>query len=138
MSSYCHRCAAALGYLQDMYTSDPLRSPYQLEKFIKHTVPLTHPFASVFNSTSTGQYANYVVDTAASGAVELDARGRRNFIWLAGHPTGFSYRDGVLIGPTDGVKLVLSSEETRAHAFPVRAAELVTRMCTRCGGLVST
>jgi hypothetical protein len=48
MSSYCHRCAAALGYLQDMYTSDPLQSPYQLEKFIKHTVPLTHPFASVF------------------------------------------------------------------------------------------
>jgi hypothetical protein len=138
MSYYCHSCAARLGYLQDVYTSDPLQSPYQLGKFIKHALPLSHPSASVFNSTSTGEYANYVVDAAASGAVELDARGRRNFIWLAGHPTGFSYKDGALVEPTEGVKVVLSSEETRVHAFPVKAADLVTRTCARCGGLVST
>ena len=138
MSHYCHRCAGRLGYLQDVYTSDPLQSQYQLDKFIKHTLPLSHPSASVFNSTSTGDYANYVVDAAASGAVELDAQGRRNFIWLAGQPTGFSYKDAVLVGPTDGVKVVLSSEATRVHAFPVKAADLVTHMCACCGGLVST
>jgi len=138
MSYYCHRCAVILGHLQDVYTSAPLQSQYQLDKFIKHAVPLTHPSASVFNITRTGPYANYVVDTAASGAVELDAHGRRNFIWLAGHPTGFSYMDGVLIGPTDGVKVVLSSDETRVHAFPVKAGDLVTRKCTHCHGLVST
>jgi hypothetical protein len=138
MNYYCHRCAARLEQLQDVYTSDPLQSAYQLDKFIKHTVPLTHPSASVFNSTSTGQYADYVVNAAASGAVELDARGRRNFIWLAGHPTGFSYKDGILVGPTDGVKVVLSSEETRVHAFPVKVSDLVTRTCACCGGLVST
>jgi len=138
MSYYCHRCAVILGYFQDVYTSAPLQSQYQLDKFIKHTVPLTHPSASVFNSTSAGPYANYVVDTAASGAVELDARGRRNFIWLAAHPTGFSYQDGVLVGPTDGVKVVLSSEETKVHAFPVSASDLATRRCANCHGLVST
>lgn len=138
MSYYCHRCAARLGYLQDVYTSDPLQSQYQLDKFIKHTVPLSHPSASVFDSTSTGEYASYVVDAAASGAVELDVYGRRNFIWLAGRPTGFSYKDGALVGPTDGVKVVLSSEATRVHAFPVKAANLVTRMCASCGGLAST
>jgi hypothetical protein len=121
-----------------VYTSDPLQSPYQLDKFIKHTVPLSHPSASIFNSTSTGEYASYVVDAAASGAVELDAYGRRNFIWLAGRPTGFSYKDGALVEPTDGVKVVLSSEATRVHAFPVKAANLVTRMCASCGGLIST
>src|SRR5262245_12080078 len=99
MSSYCHRCATRRGYLQNVYTSDPLQSSYQLDKFIKHTLPLSHPSTSVFNSTSTGKYANYVVDATASGAVELDARGRRNFVWLAGHPTGFSYMDGALIAP---------------------------------------
>ena len=138
MTYYCHRCAAQRGYLQDVYTSDPLQSPYQLDKFIKHTVPFSHPSASAFNNTSTGEYASYVVDAAASGAVELDAYGRRNFVWLAGRPTGFSYKDGALVGPTDGVKVVLSSEATRVHAFPIKAADLVTRMCACCGGLVST
>jgi len=138
MSYYCHRCSAQLGYLQDVYTSDPLQSQYQLDKFIKHTLPLSHPSASVFNSTSTGDYANYVVDAAASGVVELDAQGRRNFIWLAGRPTGFSYKNGALIGPTDGVKVVLSSDATKVHPFPVTAAHLVTRTCARCGGVVST
>ena len=138
MSYYCHRCAARLGYLQNVYTSGPLQSPYPLDKFIKHTLPLSHPFASVFNSTITGDYANYVVDTAASGAVELDAQGRQNFVWLAGYPTGFRYKDGALVGPTDGVKVVLSSDPTKVHAFPVKAAKLVTRLCASCGGLVST
>jgi hypothetical protein len=78
------------------------------------------------------------VNAAASGAVELEAQGRRKFIWLAGHPTGFSYKDGVLISPTDGVKLVLSSETTRVHAFPVKATDLVTQVCASCGRLVST
>jgi len=30
-----------------------------------------------------------------SGAVELDDRGRRNIIWLAGEPTGFRYEAGI-------------------------------------------
>jgi hypothetical protein len=74
---YCHSGAAQLGLLQDVYTSDPLQTMYQLEKFVKHTIPPSHPCWSLFNSTSTGDYANYVVATAASGAVELDARSRR-------------------------------------------------------------
>lgn len=138
MSYYCHRCAALLGYLQDVYTSDPLQSPYQLDRFMKHTLPLSHPSASVFNSTSTGDYANYVVDAAASGGVEFDAHGRRNIIWLAWRPTGFDCKNGALAGPTDGVKVVLSSEATRVHAFPVNSANLATRACASCGGLVCT
>jgi hypothetical protein len=130
MTYYCHRCAAGLGYLQGVYTSDPLQSPYQLDKFIKPTVPLSHPSASIFNSTSTGDYANYVVDAATSGAVELDVYGRRNIIWVAGRPTGFSYNNGALVGPTDGVKVVLSSEDTKVHAFPVSAGNRGdTRVC---------
>lgn len=139
MTHYCHPCAARLGHLQDVYTSDPLQTEYQLEKFVKHTIPPSHPCWSVFNSTSTGDYANYVVATAASGTVELDARGRRNIIWLAGQPTGFAYdKDGALVGPTDGVKVVLSSEATRVHAFPVNTSNLATQVCASCGRLVPT
>src|SRR5262245_4126882 len=138
MRYYCHRCATRLGFLQDVYTSAPLQSEYQLAKFVKHTVPLSHPFASVFNSTSTGDYANYVVDAGASGAVELDAHGRRNIVWIAGRQTGFDFHNGVLVGPMDGVKIVLSSEATRVHAFPVSSTSLATHSCASCGGLVST
>ena len=137
MTCYCHPCAAKVGYLQNVYTSEPLQSQYQLGKFMKHTLA-SYGHSSVFNSTSTGDYANYVVDAAASGAVEVDARGRRNFIWIAGRPTGFSYRDGALVGPTDGVKVVLSSEAGKVHAFPVDTANLTTKVCASCGGLVAT
>jgi hypothetical protein len=115
-----------------------LQSQYQLDKFAKHILPLSQPSASVFNSTSAGNYANYVVDAGASGAVELDAYGRRNIILIAGRPTGFSYVAGALVGPTDGVKVVLSSEATKVHAFPINAANLVTHACASCGGSVST
>jgi hypothetical protein len=138
MTYSCHRCAAGRGELQNVYTSDPLQSQYQLDKFIKHTVPLVHPSASVFNSTSTGVYANYILDTAASGAVEIDAHGRRNIVWIAGRENGFSFRGGTLVGPTDGVKVVLSSEATLVHAFPISSTSLATHTCAWCGGLVST
>ena len=138
MTYYCHRCAGRLGLLQDVYTSDPLQSQYQLGKFIKHTLPFSHPSASVFNSTSTGDYADYVVNAAASGAVEIDAQGRRNIIWIAGRPTGFNLQNGVLVGPTDAVKMVLSSEATKVHAFPVSSKSLETHVCASCGALVST
>ena len=138
MSHYCHRCAAQSGYLQDVYTSEPLQSQYQLHKFMKHTIPSSHPFSSIFSSTSTNDYASYIVTTANSGSVEIDSRGRRNIIWVAGRPTGFSYVGGVLSGPTDGVKVVLSSEATKVHAFPVNTASLKTEQCAQCGVLVST
>jgi hypothetical protein len=138
MTYYCHRCAETLGHLTNVYTSDPLQSTYQLGKFLKHTVPGTFLDSSVFNSTSTGPYGDYIVSAAASGAVELDDRGRRNFIWLAGKQTGFEYKDAVLIGPTDGVKVVLSSEEKKVHAFPVVAAQLMTRSCASCGKLIAS
>ncbi len=82
---YCHRCGVSLGLLNDVYTSEPLGTTYQLAKFMKHTVPsVLYEAVSVFESTSTGRYERYVVDAGASGAIEIDDRGRRNISWLAG------------------------------------------------------
>jgi hypothetical protein len=101
---YCHRCGVALGHLNDVYTSDPLGTPYQLTKFMKHTVPSAlFDVVSVFETTSTGRYERYVVDAAASGAIEIDDHGRRNFIWLAGKRTGFRCEGGILRGPQEGI-----------------------------------
>jgi hypothetical protein len=135
---YCHQCAQRLGLLADVYTSAPLQSKYQLNKFTKHTIPHSHPSASVFGTTSTGEYVKYVADAAASGSVEIDAYGRRNIIRMPGHPTGFRIDKGATLGPTDGVKVVLSSDAFRVHGFPINSTSLVSNICAACGGAVST
>lgn len=136
---YCHPCSVCLGLLNDVYTSETLGTHYQLAKFMKHTVPgALHDAVSVFESTSTGRYEQHVVDAGASGAVEIDERGRRNIILLAGERTGFRWEGGVLQGPQDGVKVVLSSESGKVHAFPIDASALRTDRCARCGGLIAT
>lgn len=133
---YCHPCAVHLGHLSNVFTSDPLQSTYQLDKFAKHTLLASD--ASVFNSTSTGPYGDYIVNAGASGVVEFDEKNRRNIILLAGKPTGFDYRVGQLIGPVNGVKVVLSSDDKLVHAFPVSVTGLTTTRCARCYGLIST
>ena len=136
---YCHRCSVCLGLLGDVYTSEPLGTGYQLAKFMKHTVPSgLYDAVSVFESTSTGRYERHIVDAGASGAVEIDDAGRRNIIWLAGERTGFRWESGVLQGPQDGVKVVLSSESGKVHAFPIDASALKTEQCARCGGLIAS
>ena len=78
---YCHPCGARQGYFYDVDPADLLQNAYQVEKFRKHTTfPLSHAFTSVFNTTRTGEYGDYVVDTAASGVVEVDPQGRRNIM----------------------------------------------------------
>lgn len=136
---YCYPCGVDLGLLNNVYTSDVLGTTYQLTKFMKHSVPSQfHGVVSVFESTSTGRYEKYIVDTVASGAVEVDDQNRRNFIWLAGERTGFRYEHGILQGPQDGVKVVLSSESGEIHAFPVQASALASERCARCGRLIAT
>ncbi len=136
---YCHACSVCLGFLNDVYTSEPLGTQYQLAKFMKHTVPSgLHDAVSVFESRSTGRYEQHVVDVGASGAVEIDDRGRRNIIWFAGERTGLRWEGGVLQGPQDGVKVVLSSESGKVHAFPIDASALRTERCARCGGPIAT
>jgi hypothetical protein len=106
---------------------------------MKHIVPdPLLPVVSVFESTHAERYEQYVVDTAASGLVEIDGAGRRNLVWLAGHRVGFRYEQGTLVGPQDAVKVVLSSDPGKIHAFPVSAAALTTVLCARCKGLIST
>jgi hypothetical protein len=133
---YCRLCAGRLGHLTDVFIGAPVLSTYQLGKFLKHTA--AGGDASVFSSTSTGPYGDYIVSAAASGLVEVDDKGRRNFIFIAGQPTGFDYRNGTLIGPTEAVKVVLSSDDKRVHAFPISVGNLTTRRCSGCGALVSS
>jgi hypothetical protein len=123
--------------MRSIYTSAPLSTSYQLVKFVKHTVPDSgYAVQSVFESTSTAAYANYICNASAAGAVEYDVHRRRNIIWVAGLPVGFEFRDGVLVRPQDAVKVVLSSETARIHAYPQASSDFSLARCANCGTLI--
>jgi hypothetical protein len=106
---------------------------YQLEKYVKHTVPdPRYNVQSVFNSTSTQVYATYVVESMAAGSVEVDHRGRNNVIWYAGQPTGFLYERGKIKLPEDGVKIVLTTSTGQVHAYPVVSQPVQSATCADC------
>ncbi len=104
---------------------------------MKHTVPdPEYMVQSVFASDSTRKYADYVVQSSLSGSVEFDDRNRRNIIWAAGEEMGFLYKDGALQQPQDAVKVVLSSETGKIHAFPQDTTTFSATSCANCGGPV--
>jgi hypothetical protein len=131
---YCHRCAAELGHLRQPERNGLIGTTYQLEKYIKHTVPdPKYPVQSVFSSPSTSVYASFVLETMAAGSLELDDSGRKNVIWAAGEPTGFMFNRGVLVQPQDAVKVVLSTSTGEIHAFPANSTTFFGATCVRCG-----
>ena len=129
---YCHGCGAEMGYLRKPSTGGFLQSSYQLHKFMKHTIPSTvYDVASVFDDPSTQTYGDYMVNTLASGCVEIDDRNRRNIVWVAGKRVGMKFEKGVPVSSGDAVKLVLSTDPQKVHAYPVSSTTLSTRSCSK-------
>lgn len=132
----CHACAARQSLLHAPPT-DPLATPYQLEKYIKHTVPdPTWQVQSVFDQPDRQQYRGYVVESLSAGSVEVDRWGRINVVWVASEYLGFRYEEGRLIVPQDAVKVVRSSATGYVHAFPVGSTNFTTQTCRDCGARV--
>jgi hypothetical protein len=136
---YCHDCARAAGLLSSIYTSSLTGTACQWEKFLKHTLPDPQfNYQSVFADPSTGAYGKLIVNSAASGAVELDDLNRRNIIWYAGKTIGAGFKNGVADLPTDTTKVVLSSETGRIHGFSISSTEVRTQACGTCGKPILT
>lgn len=130
---YCHNCAKSLGLLRNVYTSNLMVSEYQLEKYIKHSIPSQdYPYHSVFDNSSTDVYRNYVINASCSGSVEIDNKGRRNIVWIAGRKVGAFFKNGKLHLPHDAVKVALSSERDKIHAFTESSTKFSTFLCKRC------
>jgi hypothetical protein len=131
---YCHECAFKLGFIGTIpSTINVLGSTYQVDKFIKHTIPSTiHNFASIFTDPSTLTYQGYVVNAHASGSYEIDDSGRGNIILVAGPSVGAAYNKGTFVAPQDAVRIVLSSDPLRLHAFPVYSTNLSSVACENC------
>ena len=133
---YCHKCATSKGFFRNYYSSAPVGSSYQLEKFIKHTTPdPTYQINSVFNNSSTEIYQKYIVSASCSGSVEIDDYGRKNTIWVAGKEIGVLHINGNPVLPQDAVKVVLSTDPNKIHGYSVNSTDFHTKTCIECGEL---
>ena len=126
-----------MGYLRRPPVQGLIGTVYQLEKYIKHTLPdPDYPVQSVFALPSTEAYTSYIVESMAAGSLEVDDLGRRNVIWAAGEETGFLFRRGTLVQPQDAIKVVLSTSTGEIHAFPANSTTFLPAKCVRCGELI--
>lgn len=131
---YCHCCAAKNIHLSPIRVDTLLESNYQLEKYIKHTCPSTKEIIqSVFSNPSTSSYADYIVNAGFAGSVEIDIYNRTNIIWVAGESIGFNFKNGVPVHPENVVKVVLSTDENRIHAFSQSSTKFLSAKCILCG-----
>lgn len=131
----CHACAISSGHLSSTGLPLPAGSTYQHDKHVKHTeVGATYSLVSVFSSPSTRDFDDFLIQASLQGAVEFDNAGRKNIIWCAGRETGFQYQYGKLVRPVDAVKVVLTTDPARIHAFPESSTAFSTGPCAECGG----
>ena len=134
----CHSCAQTKGHLQSIQTGSLLETYYQRSKYMKHTAPAAkYPTQSVFDSPSTQSYQDYVVSSSLSGSVEFDEGGRPPaIIWAAGKEIGFRYEGGELKQPEDCVKVVLSTDTGKIHAYSQSSTQFHSASCSECDGAV--
>ena len=112
---------------------DPTGTSYQLEKYIKHTIPSAQSHAiSIFDMSEGKSFKDFITNTLASGCVEIDDQGRKNIIWIAGKKQGYIWANNALQGDEDGVKVVLSDNPDRIHAFPIASSSLEKGRCMSC------
>lgn len=134
MQYYCHECAIMNGILKPTEPTALTATQYQLEKYLKHTVPTSnYNFNTVFTGPASEMYRNYIVTAVASGHVQIDDRGRRNVVWVASQQTGIKYQNGTFVGLTDAVKVVLHDVDNKIHGYPIHSSELGVAKCVICG-----
>ena len=135
---YCHTCAISDGILNPAEPTTFTGTNYQLEKYIKHTAPVTnYHINSIFKEGPDYEaYENYIVSTTASGSVEIDNQGRTNLILVAGRETGYKKVNGVFKTTTIAVKVVLHDNEYQVHGYPYDSSVLEGVICSTCGCLI--
>ena len=114
--------------------NDLFSTPYQLDKYIKHTIPSScSGLKSIFTDPSTVTYRDHIVSAVSSGYVEVDSFNRTNICWVGSDTNGATYRDGRFYLPTNSVRVVLHDNEFKIHAFPYSVSGTIANRCANCG-----
>ncbi len=134
---FCHKCSIELGHLNTASLDylDFTGSAYLLNKFVKHTIPPTQSgLISIFLDDGYSSYSDYIVNSIASGSVEIDSKSRKNIVWYANKDIGVTFKDGVVQESGSVVKVVLHDNTNKIHAFPIGSQSIATSKCSRCSG----
>ena len=130
---YCYACSVDLRISLGPLPSNLTGSQYQVENFLKHTVPSTSASTTgVFADSSYTAYRNYLISSSASGSIEVDDSGRTNAVWYAGKEIGASWVDGKPVLPNDAVKLVLIHDHGKVHGFSSSSVDYSGQLCDHC------
>jgi len=107
---------------------------YLHKKFKKHTETssVNDGVITVFHQNDYDSYSNYLVDTAASGSVEIDNQNRVNILLIGRESVGRLEIDGIYQGNVGACKLVLHTKPEYVHGFPTSSADLHSKICTSC------
>jgi hypothetical protein len=136
---YCRECAEKRKLLYPP-PPDPLASQYQVEKYLKHTIrDPAFSVQSVVATRNTQACADYFVAAQAPVAAEVDEKGPSNIIVAAGKTVGVQLNQGQLVGPPqDAVKVVLSSDPWKVHAYPAHSTTFTGAKCSDCNLTVAS
>jgi hypothetical protein len=132
---YCHECALSLGFINNLnHELNFTGSAYQIDKFIKHTIHQKKKgVVSIFAEPHYENYKKYILDTAASGSVEILDNGKINYVFYAGEKTGFNFKNGNFEHPTNSIKVVLPNDLSKIHAYPTSSYVAIICNCEKCG-----
>ena len=131
---YCPNCRASLPCAPALPSGPLLQTAYQHGKHEKHTlVDPAERRQSVFSDPSTSTIRLEVEAALSSGVMELDDRGRINFLTLSGAGFGYRYEWGSRIEDQDLTKVVLSSNAGQRHQFTEASTNLRGCSCSLCG-----
>jgi hypothetical protein len=137
-SLFCRDCARQLGHSSTLESIEQgglaqINDPYQVGKLQKHTILRgIAGINSLFLSSTSTNYLNYMISTMLLGCVEFDYDQRKNFIFIPGVITGLQFNNGAPISDCNAVKAVCTEHSTRAHAYPIPLTP-GTRRCGNCG-----
>lgn len=132
---YCRECAIKRGFLnENSLITNYTGSVYQLNKFIKHTLPTQYyDINSIFDDKSYSAYEDYIVNTRALGSVETDELNRHNIVYCAGKDIGLTIISGSIQIPNDAVKVVLYQNDNKIHCYPTGSVGFLNEVCFDCG-----
>ena len=130
----CGRCRLSLGYSPRLSSGPLLQTAEQRAKHAKHTlVDPSERLQSIWSDPSTASIRVEVERALSLGPMEVDDRGRINFLEWSGQGVGYRYELGTQIEEQEPTKVVLSSNAGRRHQFTESVARLGSQRCGICG-----
>ena len=131
---YCRECAAKNGFPNIPSGFDPTGTPYQIEKFWKHTRPTgIYAVNSVYDDPSPAAYSGCLASGLAHGFWQVDGSGRTAMVWYAGKRVGQTNFKNSPPRPDSAIVIPHPYSPTSAHHYSTASDAILQGQCKMCG-----